>query len=303
MLSESLTIFEGPDGAGKSTAARQYAELTGALYVHFPALPKVGKNLARMYVEAMMPALLGHQPVVFDRCWLSEFPYGVAFRKGVDRLGGSSRRMLERLAMRCGAVVIFCDPGWKTVETNYGRRRELELLKSYEQLKIVHELYRAFDTNLPFVTYDYTTRDVALGLLEEIESLRSTRHHLDYQTAGNLDGKVAIVGKNFAERKDCDPWYQWPFASFDKGDCSQWLAKELTAGKIGEHQLLWLNADMDLGLLHDYPKLKIVALGKTAEAEVYRHKLSAAAFPHPQAWRRFQNSEPYPLIKYLQEVL
>ena len=40
-LSRELTIFEGPDGAGKTTLAKAYAELTGARYVHFGPLPRV----------------------------------------------------------------------------------------------------------------------------------------------------------------------------------------------------------------------------------------------------------------------
>jgi len=111
-----LTIFEGCDGSGKSTAAAKFAEEHGAKLVHFPALPRVTNNLARMYVEAMLPALLGYQDVVFDRCWLSEEPYGTAFREGQDRLGVVSVRMLERLAFRCGllwfVVIPVGKPRW-----------------------------------------------------------------------------------------------------------------------------------------------------------------------------------------------
>ena len=80
--SAKLTIFEGPDGGGKTTAAEKYAKETGAQYVHFGPLPHVKDSLARVYVEAMMPAILGLQDVVFDRSWLSEIPYGTAFRGG-----------------------------------------------------------------------------------------------------------------------------------------------------------------------------------------------------------------------------
>ena len=82
--SKKLTIFEGCDGSGKTTAAREFAEQTGAKYVHFHNLPRIKKGLGRMYVEAMLPALLGYQEVVFDRSWLSETPYGEAFREGRD---------------------------------------------------------------------------------------------------------------------------------------------------------------------------------------------------------------------------
>ncbi len=302
MRSKSLTIFEGPDGAGKSTAAQRYAELTGARYVHFPALPHVGKNLGRMYVEAMVPALLGYQDVVFDRCWLSELPYGIAFRNGVDRLGHASRRMLERLAMRCGAVVVHCDPGWETVRRNYLGRRESELLENEAQLNDVFSIYQITQTHLPWLTYDYQTRDVNANLVAELDSLRMCHHPLGANTAGNLEAKVAIVGDVFAERKDCDAWYQWPFASFSGAGCSQWLTEALQEWGIGEHKLLWLNSDMDLELLTQRP-YKIVALGEKAVAELYRHKLSGSAVEHPQYWKRFKKNEPYPLTLWLKEIV
>lgn len=294
-----LTIFEGPDGGGKSTAARGFAEATGARYVHFASLPRVGKNLGRVYVEAMLPALLGYQDVVFDRCWLSEMPYGIAFREGKDRLTAASRRMLERLAMRCGAVVVRCQPSWETVKANYLSRKHIEMLDNDGQLKTVYDLYAEQATDLPELVYDYTKEDLLTipKLVNDVERRRFVRHPLDAASAGNWEAKVVLVGEAFAERKDCDAFYQWPFGSFSGEGCSQWLTDQLDLIEVGEDDLLWVNADQDLSMLYDLsPDQKIIALGDAAYSQLYRLKITASTVSHPQAWKRFNNKQRYPLL-------
>lgn len=291
-----LTIFEGPDGSGKTTAAKAYAEETGAKYVHFSSLPRVGQNLARMYVEAMMPAVLGYQDVVFDRCWMSETPYGVVFREGVDRLERGSRRMLERLALRCGAVVVTCSPDFDVVKQNYIRRKHLEMLDDVDQLKAVYDLYGDESTDLPEIFYDFTTHDQSR--LVAIEDVRTPCHPIDLPTAGNWDASTIIIGDSFAERKDCDPWYQWPFASFSKSGCSQWLAEQLDLIDISEFELLWFNADQDLSVINDLNK-HVIALGEKAARVLHENKIEFDAVPHPQAWKRFNNTRRYPLLSII----
>ncbi len=296
-----LTIFEGPDGGGKSTAAQAFAKATGARYVHFSALPRVGKSLGRVYVEAMLPALLGYQDVVFDRCWLSEMPYGAAFREGKDRLNNASRRMLERLAMRCGAVVVKCQPAWETVKANYLSRKHIEMLDNEHQLKTVYDLYAEQPTDLPELVYDYTKEDLLTisKLMNDVESVRFPRHPLNLASAGNWDGEFVLVGRSFAERKDNDAFYQWPFASFSGEGCSQWLTDQLDSIEVGEDQILWLNADQDLSILYDLNATKIVALGNEAYDQLYRLKIQAQVVPHPQSWKRFNAKQPYPLLRII----
>lgn len=300
-MSCRLTIFEGPDGGGKSTAAQAFAKATGARYVHFSALPRVGKSLGRVYVEAMLPALLGYQDVVFDRCWLSEMPYGVAFREGKDRLTEASRRMLERLAMRCGAVIVRCQPEWETVKANYLSRKHIEMLDNEHQLKTVYDLYAEQPTDLPELVYDYTKEDLLTipKLMNDVESVRFPRHPLNLASAGNWDGEFVLVGQSFAERKDNDAFYQWPFASFSGEGCSQWLTDQLDSIEVGEDQILWLNADQDLSILHDLNATKIVALGNEAYDQLYRLKIQAQVVPHPQSWKRFNAKQPYPLLRII----
>ena len=300
-FSKQVTIFEGPDGSGKTTAAQNYAERTNARYVHFPALPQVRHGLARMYVEAMLPALLGYQDVVLDRCWLSETPYGEAFREGADRLTMADRRMLERLAYRCGAVVVLCMPRWLTVKENFMKRKHLEMLKNDQQLKQVYEIYRNQGSGLPLIPYDYETHPEAM-LTQQVYNSRSPCHSLDRLSAGNWDAPTVLVGEAFADRKDQDPWYQWPFASFSDQGCSQWLTNQLIEAEVSEASLLWVNADQELSFIRDlewHPQ--VVALGATASRKLSEVGITAEHVEHPQYWKRFQSKTVYPLLDLIGE--
>lgn len=296
MTSRLLTIFEGPDGAGKTTAAKEFAAATGARYVHFPALPLVTTGLARMYVEAMLPALLGYQDVVFDRCWLSEVPYGDAFRDGRDRLGEASRRMLERLALRCGAVVVHCQPAWDTVRANYLSHRHLEMLDNEDQLKAVYKSYLSLPSNTALSTlwFDYTQ-----GRVCDIDQVnRMPPHPLEFASVGNWNAKTILVGEKFADHKDQDPLYQWPFASFSGAGCSQWLTEQLASTGLYESNFLWINADQDLRkFLYGVSAMdKIIALGRVAGSAVRAAGFACATVEHPNHWKRFHSGQQYPLL-------
>jgi thymidylate kinase len=302
LFTKNVTIFEGCDGSGKTTVAQTYAESTDAKYVHFPALPQVTRGLARMYVEAMLPALLGYQDVVLDRCWLSETPYGEAFREGQDRLTQACRRMLERLAYRCGAVAVLCQPKWDVVKENYRKRKALEMLKNETQLRQVYDLYRTQGTALPLVPFDYETHPMEM-LRQQIQQARNPNHLLSRASAGNWDGGVVLVGESFAERKDQDPWYQWPFASFSGEGCSRWLTEQLDKDGIPEENLLWVNSDQDLSFLHDLEwSPVVVALGDKAMETLYKEKIEAKVVKHPQYWKRFRSGELYPLLEILGDL-
>lgn len=298
--SKHLFIFEGCDGCGKTTAAKEVAEQFGAHYVHFPALPRVKKGLARMYVEAMLPALLGYQDVVFDRSWLSETPYGQVFREGLDRLTLADRRMLERLAMRCGATVIHCLTDWSHVVGNYRKRKGQEMLRNEAQLRDVYNLYGKMRAHLPLVSYDFK-QDSLEDAIGRATDMQMTPHPLNIASAGNWDAGIVLVGEGFAERKDQDAYYQWPFASFSGEGCSQWLTEELDP-IISESELLWLNSDQDLSIIHTLNELKrrqVVALGTVAAEELREAQVAHETVSHPQHHKRFFAGKPYELINII----
>lgn len=160
MTRKTLTIFEGPDGSGKTTAAKTYAESIGAVYTHFSAHPEIMDNeLMRIYLRAMEPLLVERQHVVFDRSWISERPYGHVFRNGLYRLHKFAQRELENVARMFNPLVVFCNPGLETCLANYRCRKQLEMLDNEEQLRDVYHLYRQEKTSLPVIRYSYVDGD------------------------------------------------------------------------------------------------------------------------------------------------
>lgn len=302
MPTRRLTIFEGPDGSGKTTAARSYALRTGAAYVHFGPLFNVTTGVARMYVEAMLPALLGYQDVVFDRSWLSETPYGNAFRGGQDRIGYVGRRMLERLAMRCAAIIVRCNPGWEAVKASYETGRE-EMLTDVGQLRQVYDAYCCMETALPVIEYDYRTDFLISNIAAD---LRTEPHLIQTRSAGNQRAKIMLVGESFAERKNDDAWYQWPFASFSKQGCSWWLTEQLDIRGISEADLLWINSDDPSLYYSDHwadSDKKVIALGKEASAVLSKIHIDHTITRHPQYIKRFGGAGEYELFNLIQEQI
>ena len=306
-FSKPITIFEGPDGAGKSTAAKWFAEKTGARYVHLGAFPGVSDGLPRLYVEAMLPALQGYQAVVLDRSWLSEPIYGAAFRDGRTRIDRINRRLLERVAMRSRAQVVRCLPPWEIVRENYEHNKDNEMLSSTAQLKVVYDDYVKLpaDTDLPIIDYDYSTSPRPDEVIEA-QRLLHIFHPADLVSAGNLSAPVLLVGEELAAIKNQDTLYQWPFASFSGLGCSRWLTEKLDRAGISEKHLLWVNADQDL--LRLYPANKrVVTLGVVARETLSKLRDAMPSVihsvPHPQHWRRFHASDTYPLPAFLRKLL
>jgi thymidylate kinase len=315
-LSCDLTIFEGPDGGGKSTAAQAYAAATGARYVHFPSLPRVtARGLSRMYLEAMLPALHGYQSVVFDRCWLSEQPYGSVFRPHQPlRVDKATQGMLERVAMRCSARVIYCLPGLDVCLDTFRSRRGDEYLDREEQLEAV---YRHYDlqvdyaqTYLPFSVFDRTKHDNAIDLPATAHTqhqfqagVSTIAHDVRLPTVGNRLSPVCLVGENFGERKDNDLWQQYPFVSFNRQGCSHWLAEYLGL-HAREDELCWANADFDLELLDaSISAQHYVALGASAAKALDDAGLPYSLVSHPQHQKRFNTHDDYPLGPKLRALI
>lgn len=311
--SKRLTIFEGCDGSGKSTAAKAYAVATGARYVHAGPFPGVGDQaLARLYVEAMLPAVLGYQDVVMDRAWVSEAIYGTVHR-GHDRVAIGAR-LLDRLAWRCGAVMVHCHPPYEVCRTNWASRRGEEMLREELALKRVYAGYSAGVDLVPLgelntVYYDYTQGVMSKSMVERLEQLRGPLHPLAHATAGNGRARVLLVGDRFANVTNADPWYQWPFGGLSGAGCSRWLAQRLDDASIGEDRLLWANADMDLSAIADWWDKEreglgqVVALGDSACQALTKADIVHFRVEHPQAHKRFKTREPYPLIDLLKELL
>ena len=309
--SGSVTIFEGVDGSGKSTIARFFAQVVGARYVHCGPFGSVHDwKLASLYVEAMMPAILGYQDVVLDRCWISEVPYGRVFRGGLDRIK-HQRRLLERLAYRCRTKVFLMDRPFEDIRGTFASRRPMEMLGSFEQLRGVYDWYDQAAgkiTQLPVERLNTTPpSDVNMGVADyAVMRIRtdatprySRPHQLDVPSAGNMMAPVLLVGERFGPVKGGEPLYQWPFGGLSPNGCSSWLSARLDEAGISESVLLWINADASdeqIRFLSVYMPRQVIALGRVAHDRLESLKIPHYEVQHPQYRSRFHSTDTYDLI-------
>lgn len=310
-----LIILEGPDGAGKSTLAARLGTELGARVVHLGPFKGL-TNIAHLYVEAMQPALDGYQPVVLDRSWLSEPIYGAVHRGGRDRVGPVYARMLERVAWRCYPVVIRCLPPVEACLATFRARKGIEYLDSEAALRAVHLGYTHLGKlhGLPTLDYNYLhgesrIREVVAVLRQRLavapDRLAPATLPATLPVAGNSRAPYVLVGEALAERKAHDPFAQYPFVSFSGAGCSAWLAQQLLDAGIGEHRLLWANANLGTAALRDLcaavPRRGIFVLGAGA-SQALRGVPGVTPVMHPQRAARFHRGEPYALISHLKHL-
>lgn len=282
-MSKQITIFEGPDGSGKTTAAKTFAEKQGAKYIHFPAMLDVSSDLPRMYIEAMLPALLGYQDVVMDRSWLSETPYSTVFRDGVSRLTKMDIAMIEMVAAKCQAVIILCEPNYQTMADTFKKRLSEggEMLDNVAQHKRVCDMYKLLhmETSLPVTHFDY-----------EVDSIgRLYIHRNSISTAGlNVSGSsknrggVFVVGNFMPITGNHDTLEKFPCVQFSHQLEPEWifLLTELTYRYgVNVANVSWVDVSQPLDFIYGLEPHAIFGIGKEAYALLYKHKIMSTALP------------------------
>ena len=315
MIAARLWILEGPDGSGKSMLADALVGaggvLAGAHRVHCGPFPQVGRGLARLYVEAMLPALLGHRDVVMDRSWLSEPIYAQARRHAPSRLDAVDLRTLERVAARCQTVVVRCLPALDRCLAAYRERRPTEYLKSEAELRAVWDLYAAgLRTTLPTVDYDYADGPPP-G--DRAQTAATLPHPLAAASSGHVKAEALLVGDRLDEIREHDPLLRLPFVGLSGSGAARWLTAQLERAGIPESKLLWACANEGDGLrpLLAAPGVRpriVVALGDAASRAVDHDVglipgVEVVCADDPRRARQQSASRPYELIKRLEARL
>lgn len=178
-----LTIFEGPDGAGKTTLvdrweARERAR-GAARVVRFNNGPYEGAGGAEL-----MGTYLGQLPgkfhpvaespvhVLIDRCWISEMVYGNVMRGG-SRLARAEINGLAYAAKDADVMVVMCLPSFQACRDAYVARRGREYLPDEDRLKMVYDAYAAMKANVDRRVFWYDREhDDPSTFIETVEDAR-----------------------------------------------------------------------------------------------------------------------------------
>ena len=120
----------------------------------------------------------------------------------------------------------------------------------------------------------------------------------------NLRGSVLLVGDRPGPSAPTDlRFHHTPFYSTKY--CAGWLNALLEVEGIDERRLVWINATHHDGspfsgsIVRALAPEAVIALGGNAKKWADKNFELAVTVPHPQYWKRFQSSAPYPLIDLL----
>jgi thymidylate kinase len=113
-----IIIIEGIDGSGKSTLAASISRQTKYPVVHM-SYPKTEDERAEM-IDKYVDLLKNNTNLILDRSWYSEMAYGSTMR-GASMVDYPAMYMLERLAAKKGAMLVYCvdkeDTLWKRCQS------------------------------------------------------------------------------------------------------------------------------------------------------------------------------------------
>lgn len=149
-------ILEGPDGSGKTTLAQDLRH-DGLKYEHHGLYPDdTPEQQYRRYSASILGASLIQ--TVVDRCYLSEFVYGIVMR-GHSRLSDINCAELNKLCNEHRVRQVVCLPPWETVLKNWKVKNEAkaDYVNREDKCKKIYEMYARLADQLGLEIYDYTT--------------------------------------------------------------------------------------------------------------------------------------------------
>lgn len=303
-----VIVLEGPDCGGKTTLANWLVKNHDCQLVHTgppQGLPFQEYMSQLMDVDLKRRMGMDTRPVVFDRLHLGERVYGPIVRDN-DRLGPYYNRMLDRVLLGFGAVIVYCAPCDRQLTVDEWRKRAAEgkeLITNEGLFEKVLQEYQSLMVKqiVSLAMYDYTAPNAELNLIERVQTYGAFPNEgpgIGHWSPGK---STLLVGEQIA--KPISGKVDWPFTGV--GGSSLWLAERLEEWGVSERDLYWVNAlrpanqKADPEFIARLRPKKVIALGVMADNWLDEAGIAHEKVDHPQSWKRFNYGKPYPLREHL----
>jgi hypothetical protein len=292
-----IIVIEGPDGAGKTTLAKQLARDFDLEY-HHEGPPPPNRSALDHYGKLLEDAR--GKRVVFDRLALGERVYGPILR-GKDGLGDLGWRLITRLMRSLNAVHIACLPDLEVCHKSWASGRA-ELFKDegkfFSTYSAYWDLLRS-DLGYGHYIYDWTYKishcdsrgdDAYPALRKYLRTFSGLAvgppGHVGAPNAKYLF--VGDIGSNPDAVVDLPFWYT--------GNSSQYLHDAIALAGFREDEIGLVNSKRHDGRPQAFTRSDVViALGDSAFRSCRLRGVDMIAalrqVPHPQYWKRFHNSD------------
>lgn len=153
-------LVEGPDGAGKTTFAKEMAEVMDLPYYHF-SYPK-NEAEAQALFDTYLEFIQGHQNCVVDRMFPSTMIYGNILRNEAELTQAQHDRLLMEL-YQMDAAIFYCtgpiDILWQRCQD-----RGEDYIKSFE---VYEDIYNEYESYITCLTEAYPGMFIKADLTEQ----------------------------------------------------------------------------------------------------------------------------------------
>jgi thymidylate kinase len=286
-----IVVLEGPDGAGKSTAAemlRVAAEeqgySTSCLHRGPPKFhPLVEYEVGLGYIEQ------DYDVIICDRWHWGELVYGPIYR-GESKLGTAGFRHVEMFLAARRALTVLMLPPLELLQSRVSERGDDYI--NHEHLPLLRQRYvdlvQDHHTDLQFVHYKFTEVD-ARAIIDQyrLRPRGMPVMHPSYIGHPPSHAKYLLVGDARAERHRGHRTAFTPYAD----SSGSFLLDALPSDLVSDIAIINANPDIDVAV--DFAWDRIVALGGVASAELDARGVEHVHVRHPQFARRFHHRRQF----------
>lgn len=290
-----IILAAGPVIMGRHDIAQGIANYYGVRPVRLaPDAP------AGAYVAAMQPALDREHPAVLDGTWLDDYVMACACR--VRRhVNNAQIKLLNRLAMARGGVLIVARTSLRTYLVNIANMSPLSAELVNRAFNVFYE-WEDLETPLPICFPNIHVESLQESIVPNLDNLLQETNIGPGIGHWNPGKSVLLVGdRHGPSLQPYNVKLNVAFVSLSGVGCSEWLAEQIQQ----ERNLYWVNAygkggeEVSADFVSKLRPKAVVAMGGAAELWCDKNKLQMCydvhRVPHPQYWKRFHFTEPYPL--------
>lgn len=293
-------VLEGPDGAGKTTLAKQLARDHHLGYCHFgpPQQKPLDEYLGWLVHQ---DRTLGHRRVI-DRFHLGESVYGPIFR-GTEPLSVHELCTLEWALTVRGYTLVHVTKSLNHLVDSIQVRGD-EMVQVNQLGKIIEGYWSIMQESfMPRLTYDWPDE---LPTWPEKWAERSNHYYREmdrsYPGTGSLEPQIILVG----ERLNPNLIKQSHGTVFGFGSASTWLVQAIwwlkwqhkvyltNARKVnGDEKMVAREIRWLRSRAHHEGRTppRVIALGQTATRVMADHSIPCMPVHHPSYHRRFHHRE------------
>jgi hypothetical protein len=285
-----IIIFEGPNGVGKTTIAKNVSDIYNLNYI------KESKPVGgyKYYIKRS----LEEKDCVFDRFHLGEFVYPSLMNDEREIMNDWQQHLIERILQIKNALLIYCDSTYENKKNIFLTRGEeyVSIDKIEDESLLFKECVERSILNRIHIDPLSNNYENLYNFIEKYNN-NLDKNFIKYESIGCFYNPIMLIGERYGSGEDFNFGKNIYLKTFiDTKLSSRYLHQALKNFK----QKFYItnlykveNNEINLKLITEEINLikptKIILLGNKVEKLFKELNLLYYKMPHPQYYNRFKN--------------